>query len=191
MANRRHEDEVATWSPRNHDGHSWRGVEDRDVQDTRGPRAGGGYGMGGAQRGYNQGGWGPSSYEEGYRHRSYDRLPDPSERARIARGEGLDTGVQGLGLDRPRGLGKAPRGYVRSDERIREDVCERLMDSPYDASDVDVQVKDGEVTLTGTVKSRQERRNIEDVVVAVRGVHDVFNRMRVAEADTGDRPLHS
>ncbi|WP_211193755.1 BON domain-containing protein [Pyxidicoccus fallax] len=190
MANHRHEDEPGTWNwnDQARDGHSWRGPSDRDARSVRGPRPGGGYGLGGAQRGYNQGGWGPSSYEEGYQHRSYDRLLDAS--GDVERGEGLDTGARGLGLDRPRGLGKAPRGYVRSDERIREDVCERLMDSPYDASDVDVQVKDGEVTLTGTVKSRQERRNIEDLVVAVRGVHDVFNRVRVSEGDT-QRPLHS
>ncbi|MBZ4420133.1 BON domain-containing protein [Myxococcus sp. RHSTA-1-4] len=174
MANRRYEDSSETWNP----------------EGRQGRRPGGGYGLGGAQRGYNQGGWGPSSYEEGYQHRSYDRLLDATGRAPRERGEGLDVGARRFGMERPHALGKAPRGYVRPDERIREDICERLIDSPYDASDVDVQVKQGEVTLSGTVKSRQERRDIEDLVVAVRGVHDVFNRIRVAEGDTGRR-LHS
>ena len=37
--------------------------------------------------------------------------------------------------------GRGPRGYTRSDERIREDVNDRLTDDGWlDASDIDVQV---------------------------------------------------
>ena len=43
----------------------------------------GGYGLGGADRGYNQGGYGGrGSFEEGYRRGSYDRLVDMGERRR-------------------------------------------------------------------------------------------------------------
>ena len=53
------------------------------------------------------------------------------------------------GEGRHRGVG--PKGYVRSDERIRELVCDDLMDDPWlDASRIEVAVKDGEVTLSGT-----------------------------------------
>jgi hypothetical protein len=78
-----------------------------------------------------------------------------------------------------RGLGKAPKGYTRSDDRIREDICERLMTSPYDASDVEITVSRGEVTLTGTVPSRADKWGIEDVADTILGVHDVHNQIRV------------
>jgi hypothetical protein len=76
--------------------------------------------------------------------------------------------------------GKGPKNYVRSDERIREDVCEQLCYHPYvDASDVEVMVTNGEVTLTGTVDDRDAKRLAEDVAVDVRGVVDVHNQLRL------------
>lgn len=70
--------------------------------------------------------------------------------------------------------GKGPRGYRRSDERIREDVSERLMqDGRIDASNMEVNVRNGVVTLTGTVDSRQTKRLAEEVVETVPGVTDV------------------
>lgn len=76
--------------------------------------------------------------------------------------------------------GRGPRGYRRSDERIREDVCEMLTDDPYiDASDMEVHVKDCEVTLTGTVSSREEKRRAEDLAERISGVKDVHNTLRV------------
>src|SRR5882724_11631017 len=48
--------------------------------------------------------------------------------------------------------GRGPRGYKRSDDRIREDVNDRLSDQPrLDASGIDVTVNNGVVTLSGTV----------------------------------------
>ncbi|HYH97906.1 BON domain-containing protein [Hyalangium sp.] len=87
---------------------------------------------------------------------------------------------------RAQGPGKAPKGYTRSDERIREDICERLMTSPYDASDVEITVSRGEVTLTGTVHSRADKWGIEDVAEAILGVQDVHNQIRMnrGEAQT-------
>lgn len=79
--------------------------------------------------------------------------------------------------------GRGPRSYVRSDDRIREDVCERLMQSWMNAEDVDVRVENGEVTLTGLVDSRYEKRSIEDVVEGVLGVKEVHNQMRVRPQD--------
>jgi len=82
-------------------------------------------------------------------------------------------------FDRPRGPGKPPKGYTRSDMRIREDVCERLMYSPYDASEVEITVHDGEVTLSGVVHTRADKWGIEDVAEAVLGVQDVHNQIRL------------
>lgn len=76
--------------------------------------------------------------------------------------------------------GKGPRNYNRSDERIREDVCERLMEDDHvDATDVTVTVKDGEVSLSGTVSSRMVKRIAEDLAAAVSGVKDVHNSLKV------------
>lgn len=77
--------------------------------------------------------------------------------------------------------GRGPKGYVRSDARIEEDVNDRLTDDPYvDASEVEVSVKDREVTLNGTVDSRQAKRAAEDCAEHVSGVVHVQNNLRVA-----------
>lgn len=80
--------------------------------------------------------------------------------------------------------GRGPKGYSRSDERIREDVCERLAWHPeIDASEIEVTVKDGEVTLSGTVDERRQKRLAEDVAELVLGVTDVSNRVRISRAE--------
>jgi hypothetical protein len=79
--------------------------------------------------------------------------------------------------------GRGPKGYRRSDDRIREEVCERLTDDgSVDATNISVQVQDGEVTLTGAVPSRAQKRNASMCVENVSGVHDVFNQLRVEHA---------
>jgi len=76
--------------------------------------------------------------------------------------------------------GRGPKGYQRSDERIREDVNDRLTDDPHvDASDIEVAVQNREVTLSGTVHSRFERRHAEDIAESVTGVVHVQNNLRV------------
>lgn len=73
-----------------------------------------------------------------------------------------------------------PKGYRRTDERVREDVCERLAMNPYvDVGDVSVEVANGVVTLDGTVRERREKYVIEDIADAVFGVTDVDNHLRV------------
>ncbi len=76
--------------------------------------------------------------------------------------------------------GKGPKNYVRSDDRIREDVCEHLSYHPYiDASDIEVIVRGGEVTLSGSVDARMVKRAAEECCDHVRGVRDVHNQLRV------------
>ena len=77
------------------------------------------------------------------------------------------------------------RGYQRSDERIREDVYERLMEHPYiDTTDIEVSVSKGEVTLEGTVPDRWEKRLAEDLTEGVFGVSEVHNRLRTSAGST-------
>ncbi|HYH20368.1 MAG TPA: BON domain-containing protein [Azospirillum sp.] len=78
--------------------------------------------------------------------------------------------------------GRGPRGYTRSDDRIREDVNDRLTDDAYvDASDIEVSVSGCEVTLNGTVDSRMVKRRAEDIAESVPGVRHVQNNLRVQQ----------
>lgn len=81
--------------------------------------------------------------------------------------------------------GRGPKGYRRSDDRIKEDINDRLTDHPYlDAYDIDVSVDTGEVTLTGTVDSRHAKRLAEDIAESVSGVSNVQNNLRVSRGTT-------
>jgi osmotically-inducible protein OsmY len=79
--------------------------------------------------------------------------------------------------------GKGPVGYQRTDERIREMVCESLADDDQlDASHIEVAVSQGEVTLSGTVDDRRAKRDAEDCACSVSGVRDVQNLLRVVDS---------
>ena len=76
--------------------------------------------------------------------------------------------------------GRGPRNYTRSDERITEDLCERLtQDHDVDASDIDVRVSGGTAMLEGTVPQRWMKHRAEDLADGCSGVRTVENRLRV------------
>lgn len=78
------------------------------------------------------------------------------------------------------GTGRGPKGYKRSDDRLREDVCEALSNHySIDASEVEVNVTEGVLTLSGHVENRHMKRMIEDVVDHVSGITDVNNEIKV------------
>lgn len=93
--------------------------------------------------------------------------------------------VAGEGEDRrrddyrgARGLG--PKGYKRSDERISDDVHQKLADDAWlDASNINVSVSGGEVTLSGTVDSREAKHRAERIVEDLSGVSHVQNNLRI------------
>jgi hypothetical protein len=150
----------------------------------------------------------PGSFEDRYRERGVDdrfgRGPYHPERYSAPRGYGYYDGDRpnlgtggvlhrehtGYSLHRDRDYdpgrlyghrGQGPASYQRSDERIREAVCEALTDDDrVDATDIEVTVRSGEVTLTGTVEERAMKRAAEDCVENVAGVKDVQNMIRVA-----------
>ena len=67
-----------------------------------------------------------------------------------------------------------------ADERIWEEVRDRLMGHPdLDATELEIEVDEGEVTLVGRVDSREAKWLAEEVTRAVQGVHDVHNRLKV------------
>ena len=79
--------------------------------------------------------------------------------------------------------GRGPRGYQRPDPSIHDEVCDRLTRAgDLDASDVEVSVSEGLVTLGGTVGDRREKWLAEDLALAVSGVRDVVNDLRPRRA---------
>lgn len=80
-----------------------------------------------------------------------------------------------------RGLG--PKGYKRSDERVSDDVHQRLSDDVWlDASHINVSVSGGEVTLSGVVQSREAKHRAERIVEDLSGVNHVQNNLRIQPA---------
>jgi hypothetical protein len=76
--------------------------------------------------------------------------------------------------------GKGPRGYRRSEERVKDEACEILArDFFLDASEIEVELKDQVLTLKGEVGSREDKRRAEDLVAEIPGVADVQNQLRV------------
>jgi osmotically-inducible protein OsmY len=106
---------------------------------------------------------------------------DPNEEVRaVADGDYEPGGFMGVGKVLGQHRGKGPKNYTRSDDRIREDVNDRLADDSHiDASEIEVQVKECEVTLSGTVNSREEKRYAEDIVDRISGVKHVQNNLRI------------
>ncbi|MBJ2149801.1 BON domain-containing protein [Paracoccus sp. IB05] len=112
---------------------------------------------------------GSPPYVAGFPPRSYDA--------------GMYAAFQGQGRDEPRGFrGHGPKDYKRSDERMREDVCDRLADADaVDARGISVEVANGEVTLSGHVSSRQAKRAAEDAVENCSGIVHVQNNLRIRD----------
>ena len=88
--------------------------------------------------------------------------------------------------DRAIHRGRGPKSYKRSDSRIQEDINDRLTEDPYvDATYIEVSVSEGDVTLTGLVVSREDKRRAERLAEEVSGVGDVQNNLRLRRPDNG------
>ncbi len=151
-----------------------------------GGQGGYGYGRGGSSGGYGQrygrGSEGWSGEGNWSRGRDNDRGFWDRASDEVSSWFGDEEAESRRRMDRERGgkFGKGPQGYSRSDDRIREDVNDRLTDDWFlDATMITVAVSDGEVTLNGTVDSRDDKRRAEDVAENVSGVKHVQNNLRV------------
>ena len=180
----------------------------RQSRGGQGQGSQGGYGLGsqggyGSQSSYgqdSQGGYGQSDRSGG----GFSGGPSSQAIGRWGRGEGADYGQQryagsyGLGRGGQRGeeqgeslgsklgrfFGKGPKGYTRSDERIKEELSDRLEENgDIDASEITVMVTSGEVTLEGTVPDRWMKRMAEDVAEDTAGVKQVHNRLRIEQSN--------
>jgi osmotically-inducible protein OsmY len=84
--------------------------------------------------------------------------------------------------------GRGPRGYQRSDERLKEMICERLTDDPaIDASNISIEVSGRVVKLTGTVEDRSTKYEVEELVEQMGGVEDIDNQLRVQSSRWGSQ----
>ena len=138
---------------------------------------------------YYQGGAGQR--EQGEETQGFDQ-----RNVRNAQGQGAGGALQSSGQsaggqwqnEGGRGggyAGRGPKGYRRSDERIREEISDQFMeDDQLDASDIEVNVQDGVVTLTGTVEDRRSKRMAEDMAERASGVRDVMNNLKVGGQDS-------
>ncbi|HEY6815321.1 MAG TPA: BON domain-containing protein [Croceibacterium sp.] len=159
----------------------------------RGSYGGGSWGAGnygaGSWLGANHGEWRNRDFGGG---RTYDRDRGDDrgffERAGDAIGRWFGDDDNAAYRRRESYRGHGPSGYTRADERIREDASERLTDDwAVDARKIEVAVSGGEITLNGTVTSREQKRRAEDLVENVSGVKHVQNNLRVEQSSTWDR----
>ena len=164
-------------SPRSMGG-SGQGGPDED-RDYRGGGYEGGRGMGGTQGDFGGGS-------------DYNRSGNQGGQRLGGGGYGSVGGSGGYGaggyLSGEGGMrggehrGRGPKGYTRSDDRIREEVCDCLSDDPYiDASEIEVSVNNGEVTLSGSVSDRNAKRHAEDIIEHLSGVKHVQNNLRMSQ----------
>jgi osmotically-inducible protein OsmY len=163
-----------------------------------GRRSGRDYGGGGSQRQFGGNDYSRRFYgaDQGYGGRQDQDYGQRGERGfweragdEVSSWFGDDDAERRRRMDEQRGgihRGRGPKGYTRSDDRIREDVNDRLSDDPFiDASEVEVSVSSCEVTLSGTVDSREAKRRAEDIAEQVSGVRHVQNNLRVQQQTIG------
>jgi osmotically-inducible protein OsmY len=150
-------------------------------------RGAGGYSRGergfGDRDDYQERGWGRAGGETGH-----DTSWSGASSGTYGQGQYISRGVPWYdtawdrGESQPEGpfAGRGPKGYQRSDSRIREDVADRLTDAPdIDPSEIEITVNNGEVTLSGTVGDRYQKRRSENISESVAGVRDVHNNLSV------------
>ena len=81
---------------------------------------------------------------------------------------------------------EARRARQRTDDRLKDDICERLYNTQHiDSSEVTVDVKEGKITLDGSVPQRGMKHALEDLIDTLPGVHDIDNRVRVSRQQSG------
>jgi BON domain len=128
-----------------------------------------------------QGSWGTYGNRPSFDRDDERNVQGESSRGRYDQyGGGMGSYAGGFGaFGAGRHAGRGPKNWQRSDERIKEDVNERLTEHPHiDATEIDVQVRSGEVTLSGSVEDRRIKRMVEDLVEGVSGVKEVHNQLR-------------
>jgi hypothetical protein len=171
-----------------------RDYDDGDYEAPYGGYSTSQHGYGDSWSGYGRGGYGSmggQGFEQDSIGTTYSAAPSSAYgQAPGSYGGGYSQGLSGRGGYGPTPgypgaspwshAGKGPKGYTRSDDRLREDLSERLMRDPdVDASDINLDVRNGKVTLTGSVSDRRTKHYVEDLSEDCYGVQDIDNRLTV------------
>jgi osmotically-inducible protein OsmY len=82
-----------------------------------------------------------------------------------------------------RRAGRGPRGWRRPDADVLDELCERIVRAGVDASQVAIEVDEGQVWLTGPVESAPARAAIELLAAGVPGIRGVHADVALAPAD--------
>jgi BON domain len=188
---------IPEWQRRNYSGSSPRGSSftERGRYDEPSSRGGAG-----SKRGRSEGRRSSRFFEDN--EESYN--PFVSERYRNGERFGSERPTwDRSGIESPSGFereslsetgesrlghrGRGPRNYRRSDERIIDEINEALMLHPdLDASEIDVLIQDGIVTLRGLVDCRHSKHLAEYVTEEVFGVREVRNELRTDKGPMGN-----
>ena len=161
----------------------WR--EDRDLETWRADRP-----FSDREQDYRGGRWNRESRNYGRE----DRMPAQTQREYSNSRLRNDPKYYGswdpreLSTSQQRGpySGIGPKNYRRTDERIHEEVCDTLMyHSGIDATNIEVKVSEGEVTLCGEIPDRYMKRMVEDAIDEIPGVKNVNNQLRIEQSNRG------
>lgn len=166
------------------------GSQERYGRQSWGQEGGGGQSRSGEYEDYGQRGQnfgqGRQSFGQGRSQQSqFENFGQENWRTQrgSSQGQQYGSGQYGYG-QRGQFSGRGPKGYRRSDDRIKEDINERLTQDPdIDAWEIEVQVSGGEVILTGTVDDRNAKHIAEDIAESVSGVRDVQNQIKVNKSE--------
>jgi osmotically-inducible protein OsmY len=78
--------------------------------------------------------------------------------------------------------GRGPKGYARTDAHLRHAIEEALAADPtLDPGGVEVGVKDGKVTLAGSVAGRRSREAVLAIAAAIAGANAVAHTLKISE----------
>lgn len=132
----------------------------------------------------NYGGYFGSGYTPGrdYHPETHERNWWDRTTDEVASWFGDENAEKRRNLDRFEGphKGKGPKGYKRSDQRIMEDINDQLFQNSHiDATNIEIDVKEGDVTLIGMVNDRRTKKMAENLVEKVPGVNDISNNLKI------------
>lgn len=116
---------------------------------------------------------------------SMDMFDYPEKFKEPARDADLSFGGSGTEWNRNlnrTNVGKGPKGWLLSDEKLKDRVSEVLYHShDVDPSEMEISVEDRVVYLKGNIKSCGMKQVAEDLVASIPGVEDVFTQLKVSD----------
>lgn len=83
---------------------------------------------------------------------------------------------------------RGPKGWVRPDDRILDELCEAVVRAGVDAGELEVAVTDGEVRLAGALLTRAERALVVRLAERILGVRGLDVRVATREEAEDEGP---